>query len=207
MNKTFLDNFVILYSENKNKNFIELLQTVNNEPSTKNVWSISSLKNIRDTDHIVNQKVINLPSEDNFLLVPNLVISEINLVANNLGQSIKKSNLKSELIDYAFPFLYDYIKEYELSIKKIKNFTIYEQIESSDFHDDLDRDGQKHFYTIVIALNDNYAGGEFQFENRVGNEIISLSAGDVLIYPANKNYRHRELRVTSGTKYTAIAYF
>lgn len=202
MNKTFLDNFIILYSQNKNKNFIELLQAIDNEKSDKNLWNISSLNNVRDTNHTVNQKIIDLPvSSFYFLLLKN------NLLINSGGQSIKKDDLKYELNNYAFPFLYDYIKEYELLIKKIKNFTICEQIKGSDFHDDLDRDGKKHSHTIIIALNDNYVGGGIHFENRVGNKIISLSAGDVLIYPSNKNYKHKELEVTSGTKYTAIAYF
>jgi hypothetical protein len=203
MNKIFLDNFIVLYSNNKNKNFIELLKEINDEPSIKNAWSISSLSNIRNTDHVVNQKIIDLPKEDNFILNS----KNTSLLMNNTGQCIKKSNLKYEIQDYIFPFLYDYIKEYELLVKKIKDFKICEQTQSSNFHNDLCKDGKNHFYTIIIALNDDYVGGEIQFENRIGNEIIKLSAGDVLIYPANNDYKHRELEVTSGTKYTAIAYF
>jgi predicted 2-oxoglutarate/Fe(II)-dependent dioxygenase YbiX len=58
-----------------------------------------------------------------------------------------------------------------------------------------------------VVLNDNFSGGEFQFKDRVGNEKINLSFGDILIYPSNENYKYKELLVTSGIKYTAIAYF
>jgi predicted 2-oxoglutarate/Fe(II)-dependent dioxygenase YbiX len=59
----------------------------------------------------------------------------------------------------------------------------------------------------VFALNNDYTGGQIQFENRIGNDLISMSAGEILIYPSNENYKHKELPVTNGTKYTAIAYF
>ena len=204
MIETVLDNFIVLYSKNTNKNFVELLQKIEITPSAKNVWAISSLHNVEDTNHVVNQKIADLLNYED----PVLDILSVDFLKTNLEQSIKKNNLKFEMQNYIFPFLYDYTKKYELSVKKIKNFTICEQIKSSDFHNDLDRYGvQKHFYTILVALNDDYVGGEIQFKNRIGNETIKLSAGDVLIYPANNNYAHRELEVTSGTKYTAIAYF
>jgi len=202
--ETVLDNFIVLYSKNTNKNFVELLQEIETAPSTKNVWAISSLHNIEDTDHVVNQKIADLLNYEG--LMSDLLSSD--LLKTNLEQSIKKNNLKFEMQNYIFPFLYDYIEKYGLSVKRVKNFKICEQIKSSDFHNDLDKyAAQKHFYTIIVALNDDYVGGEIQFKNRIGNETIKLSAGDVLIYPANNNYAHRELEVTSGTKYTAIAYF
>lgn len=204
MIETILDNFIVLYSKNINKNFVELLQKIETAPSTKNVWSISSLYNIEDTNHVVNQKIVNLSNYKD----PVSNISDVDSLKNNLEQSIEKNNLKFEIQNYVFPFLYDYIEKYGLSVKKIKNFKICEQIKSSDFHNDLDKyAAQKHFYTIIVALNDDYIGGEIQFKDRIGNETIKLSAGDVLIYPANNNYAHREFEVTSGTKYTAIAYF
>jgi hypothetical protein len=202
--KTVLDNFIVLYSKNTNKNFVELLQKIEITPSAKNVWAISSLHNVEDTDHVVNQKIADLSNYKD----PVSNILGIDVLKTNFEQSIKKNNLKFEMQNYIFPFLYDYIKEYELSVKKIKSFKICEQIKSSGFHNDLDKyAAQKHFYTILVALNDDYVGGEIQFKNRIGNETIKLSAGDVLIYPANNSYEHRELEVTSGTKYTAIAYF
>jgi hypothetical protein len=204
MIETVLDNFIVLYSKNTNKHFVELLQKIETAPATKNVWTISSLYNEEETDHVVNQKIVDLSNYKD----PVSNISDIDVLKTNFEQSFKKNNLKFEIQNYTFPFLYDYIGKYGLSVKKIKSFKICEQIKSSDFHNDLDRYAeQKHFYTIIVALNDDYVGGEIQFKNRIGNETIKLSAGDVLIYPANNSYAHRELEVTSGTKYTAIAYF
>ena len=201
MKKTALDNFVILYSDNDSKNFMDYLNKLEDQISIDDLWSFSSSKNINYTDHTINQKVLRINTADNLFYFVN------NLVSVKEEMFIKKNNLKYELNSYSFPFLLDYINEYELSIKKIKNWNIYEQINETEFHYDKNRDGRKHSYTIIIALNDGYTGGEIVFENRIGNEHISMSKGDVLIYPSNAQYMHKELKVTSGNKYMAISHF
>ncbi len=201
MKKTVLDNYVVLYSNNKTTDFVELIEKIELQESNDPVWYFSALNNIDDTNHTINQKNIKLSIPDN--LFP-FISNSVSLKENTF---IKKNNLKYTLNSYAFLFLSDYINDYELSIKKIKNWDIYEQINETEFHYDKNRDGRKHSYTILIALNDGYTGGEIVFENRIGNEHVSMSKGDVLIYPSNAQYMHKELKVTSGKKYMAISYF
>jgi hypothetical protein len=201
MKKTVLDNYVVLYSNNKTTDFVELIEKIELQESNDPVWYFSAPNNIDDTNHTINQKNIKLSIPDN--LFP-FISNSVSLKENTF---IKKNNLKYALNSYAFLFLYDYINDYELSIKKIKNWDIYEQINDTEFHYDKNRDGRKHSYTIIIALNDGYTGGEIVFENRIGNEHISMSKGDVLIYPSNAQYMHKELKVTSGKKYMAISHF
>lgn len=201
MKKTVLDNYVVLYSNNKTTDFVELIEKIELQESNDPVWYFSAPNNIDDTNHTINQKNIKLSIPDNLF---SFISNSVSLNENTF---IKKNNLKYALNSYAFLFLSDYINDYELSIKKIKNWDIYEQINETEFHYDKNRDGRKHSYTIIIALNDGYTGGEIVFENRIGNEHISMSKGDVLIYPSNAQYMHKELKVTSGKKYMAISYF
>jgi hypothetical protein len=201
MKKTVLDNYVVLYSDNKTTDFVELIEKIELQESNDPVWYFSAPNNIDDTNHTINQKNIKLSIPDNLF---SFISNSVSLSENTF---IKKNNLKYALNSYAFLFLSDYINDYELSIKKIKNWDIYEQINETEFHYDKNRDGRKHSYTIIIALNDGYTGGEIVFENRIGNEHISMSKGDVLIYPSNAQYMHKELKVTSGKKYMAISYF
>jgi hypothetical protein len=201
MKKNVLDNYVVLYSNNKPTDFVELIEKIELQESNDPVWYFSALNNIDDTNHTINQKNIKLSIPDNLF---SFISNSVSLKENIL---IKKNNLKYALNSYAFSFLSDYINDYELLIKKIKNWDIYEQINETEFHYDKNRDGRKHSYTILIALNDGYTGGEIVFENRIGNEHISMSKGDVLIYPSNAQYMHKELKVTSGKKYMAISYF
>lgn len=201
MKKTILDNFVILYSENNNKNFIDYLNKLEDQVSLENLWEFCSLNNINNTGHTINQKILKLDIPDRISsFTSNLISTEEELL-------IKKNNLKYELNNYSFSFLFDYINEYELLIKKIKNWNIYEQINESDFHYDQNRNGAKHSYTILIVLNDGYVGGDIVFKDRIGNENVKMAKGDVLIYPSNNKYLHKELAVTSGNKYVAIAHF
>ena len=201
MKKTVLDNYVVLYSNNKTTDFVELIEKIELQESNDPVWYFSAPNNIDDTNHTINQKNIKLSIPDNLF---SFISNSVSLNENTF---IKKNNLKYALNSYAFLFLSDYINDYELSIKRIKNWDIYEQINETEFHYDKNRDGRKHSYTIIIALNDGYTGGEIVFENRIGNEHISMSKGDVLIYPSNAQYMHKELKVTSGKKYMAISYF
>ena len=201
MKKNVLDNYVVLYSNNKPTDFVELIEKIELQESNDPVWYFSALNNIDDTNHTINQKNIKLSIPDNLF---SFISNSVSLKENIL---IKKNNLKYALNSYAFSFLSDYINDYELLIKKIKNWDIYEQINETEFHYDKNRDGRKHSYTILVALNDDYTGGEIVFENRIGNDHISMSKGDVLIYPSSAQYMHKELKVTSGKKYMAISYF
>lgn len=201
MKKTVLDNYVVLYSENKKENFLDYLKEINLQEHVSPPWAFSSFTNINNTNHVNNQKVLTLTTADNIFYFIN------NLVSLKEQMRLKKNNLKYKLNEYAFTFLFDYIKEYELSIKKIKKWSIYEQISETDFHDDKSKDGLRHSYTILICLDSEYSGGEIIFKDRVGNEKISMSQGDVLIYPSGPEYMHKELEVTAGNKYVAIAHF
>ena len=201
MKKTVLDNYVILYSENKSFDFLELIDKINNELCARNIWEISSANNINQTNHTNSEKVINLNIADN-------LFSFINDPASIFEKVIlKKNNLKYLLNKYSFDFILDYLKEYEKTIKKVKNWTVCENYYGTDFHDDENKNGLKHSHTIVICLDSEYEGGEFQFKNRIGNEKIKMMPGDVLIYPSNSDYQHKENPVLSGKKYTATAYF
>lgn len=201
MNKIFLDTHIVLYSSNKENKISEYFNKVNNIVISKNIWQISSNNNIKDTDHTLDNKIFYLPIEDNILFnIKQLDQNSLDFIKN-------KNNLKYELNNYCFEYILDYINTFELVVKKIKKWGIVEQSSQSDFHNDRDRDGMKHSFTALVAINDDYEGGEIQFKDRVGNELIKMSAGDVLIYPSNNNYVHRNLQVTSGTKYYAIAYF
>ena len=95
----------------------------------------------------------------------------------------------------------------ELKIKGVKDWTLCLQKEPNIFHNNLDRDGSKNKYTIIIGLNSDYTGGEFYFKDRLGNEPVRIEQGDVLIFPSSNQYQHKEEEVISGKKYCLVGYF
>lgn len=202
MIKTQLDNQIFLYQNNSAPNFLLNLENIENILIDKNIWEISSKSNIIDTDFTLNKKIIYL----------NTVPCNLAKI-NNLGNPEEKKhyigmyNLKNTINSYAFNFVKDYVDSLELNIKGVQDWAICIQKESNSFHNNLDRSGSKNKYTVVIALNSDYVGGEFYFENRVGNEPIRMEHGDVLIFPSNDEHRHKEAEVISGNKYSAVAYF
>jgi hypothetical protein len=194
-----LDDKIILYSSNTDINFLSCINDINEKKVEENIWQISSKNNNNETDITVDSKIFYLDNADKFLL---------NLNYNFLSSvDEEKAKFRILLNKNALPCIIDYINKFELTVKTITNWTICKNITNENFHDDKNRKENIYNYTVVFALNNDYTGGQIQFENRIGNDLISMSAGEILIYPSNENYKHKELPVTNGTKYTAIAYF
>jgi len=59
--------------------------------------------------------------------------------------------------------------------------------------------------SCIIALNDDYNGGEIAFFYR--KKIIKLKRGSVLIFPSNFIYPHEVLPITSGERYSIVTWF
>jgi predicted 2-oxoglutarate/Fe(II)-dependent dioxygenase YbiX len=57
--------------------------------------------------------------------------------------------------------------------------------------------------SVILALNDNYNGGEFYMWNDVR---ITLPKGSILVFPSNFMYPHRVAEVTNGIRYSCISW-
>ncbi len=73
-------------------------------------------------------------------------------------------------------------------------------------------DGQSKFSTpykgvpilsLVGVLNNDYEGGEFVFND---NHIVTLSTGDVLIFPSTFMYAHEVKEITNGKRYSFVSW-
>jgi len=73
-------------------------------------------------------------------------------------------------------------------------------------------DGQSKFSTpykgvpilsLVGVLNNDYEGGEFVFND---NHIVTLSTGDVLIFPSTFMYAHEVKEITKGKRYSFVSW-
>jgi hypothetical protein len=194
-----LDEKIILYSSELQIDYLSYLNKITEKAVEENIWQISSIKNINETDITANSKIFYLPPFDNFFL---------NLNYNFLDNvNEEKAKFRLFLNKNILPYILDYSKRFDLKINNIHPWSICENINNDEFHNDEIRNNFKNEHTVVVALNDNYEGGYIQFENRIGNELITMTTGQVLIYPSSDEYRHKEFPVTSGAKYNAITYF
>lgn len=195
--KLVLDENIILYKKDFNVDLYNIILSLSNIESAQNIWEIAYSNNLSNTKHIYDKSIINLPTGD-FLFPESL---------NNLPFVKEMFNIKNILTDHVFECIIDYSQHYELILKKIKNWTLSKQNSGTISHDDMNMDGNRHNFSILVCINNNFDGGDIVFENRIGNESITMSVGDILIYPSNSKYNHYELDIVSGTKYTAISYF
>lgn len=201
-NITTLDDKIVLYYENKETDYVSLIENVCNKIINRNVWELSSNKNNQDTDLTLNNKIFYLPNFDNLF---NWWRKSNNNIFDNGGK--EKGKLRNLLNQNILPFIVEYIRRFELEITEIKKWSICEDLNTDNFYSDVSRNEIQNNYTVIVFLNDNYTGGEVQFENRVGNDLIKIAKGGVLIYPSTEEYKHKHLPVTSGTKYVAVTYF
>lgn len=54
-------------------------------------------------------------------------------------------------------------------------------------------------FSIVTYLNDDYKGGEINFQNQ--NILVKPKPGSVIIFPSHEPFTHQVLEIKSGTRY------
>ena len=57
--------------------------------------------------------------------------------------------------------------------------------------------------SVLGVLNNDYEGGEFVFND---NHIVTLSTGDVLIFPSTFMYAHEVKEITKGKRYSFVSW-
>lgn len=66
-------------------------------------------------------------------------------------------------------------------------------------HTDTHDDDQGKTISVVLYLNDDYEGGEIEFEDQ--KIIVKPTAGSVIVFPSRKPYFHASKPIISGEKY------
>ena len=62
-----------------------------------------------------------------------------------------------------------------------------------------EQDKTRPSISLVFYLNDNYEGGQIEFQNQ--NILLKPEAGSIIIFPSISPYYHDPKPVTKGTKY------
>jgi hypothetical protein len=210
MNKIQLDTDIFLYKNNEMFDFFTILKDLENLDCAENMWQISSKKNINNTNLTDSSEIFTIEDTRVFLNSQKKITSKspyFNLMKAQSKFHIKKLKLESALDSFAIQFILDYLKTAEQKIQTIKPWTICKNIKASEFVDDQNKNGILHKNTIIISLNSGYSGGEIQFKDRVGNDLVTIDEGDVIIYPSGSEWSHKFYPVTAGDQYLAIAYF
>jgi predicted 2-oxoglutarate/Fe(II)-dependent dioxygenase YbiX len=66
-------------------------------------------------------------------------------------------------------------------------------------HTDTYDDDKSRTISVVLYLNDDYTGGEIEFEDQ--GIFIKPTAGSIIVFPSSKPYFHASKPVLSGEKY------
>jgi predicted 2-oxoglutarate/Fe(II)-dependent dioxygenase YbiX len=66
-------------------------------------------------------------------------------------------------------------------------------------HTDTHDDDEGKTISVVLYLNDDYTGGEIEFEDQ--GILVKPTAGSIMVFPSRKPYFHASKPVLSGEKY------
>lgn len=99
---------------------------------------------------------------------------------------------------------YESLYNFKMDYMEAINFVRYKPGQHFAVHADH---GFSYTCTVssIVYLNDDYEGGELWFPYL--NISFKPQAGDVVLFPSTYIYAHAALKVTSGTKYSAVTMF
>jgi predicted 2-oxoglutarate/Fe(II)-dependent dioxygenase YbiX len=111
-------------------------------------------------------------------------------------------NIQKQLIDAIFYSSKDYeLSHPELKIGMLCPLSISKYFAGTQMGKHTDTyDGDKtKTISVVLYLNDNYTGGEIEFEDQ--GILVKPTAGSIIVFPSSKPYFHASKPVMSGEKY------
>jgi len=202
-NKKYIDADIISYTTSKD-DMEYILDLLNNDLSQnyRKSWEYCSSDNKMHNPFLKNKVFYQVGLE---VFTP-LKEFALNYAINaDVENQKKRMIIKNRLDKQAMPNIIDYVKEFGSKIETRDQWCIIKNDNSldSDFFVDFNKNN-KTVISCIFALNDNYDGGEFLFENRNGNDKYKLPAGNLLLYPSQ--YKHKLCPVTSGTQYLAVSF-
>lgn len=126
--------------------------------------------------------------------------------------TVKNAFLPTELNNKINKIVNPFLNSYKLTrnietLTGLDEWTVnkFEKDDYMNIHSDnyrlVDKVPRTVVLNIIVALNDNYTGGELYFFK---DYKIDLNPGDVMIYPGNFLFPHEVKKVLSGTRYSLI---
>lgn len=131
-----------------------------------------------------------------------------NMMGNIIDVNIRKSKVYGielkEINEKIISNIKEYfkIKGFEFKISKYQ-FTQYETGDYFQWHTDSSNTlYKKRFLTIIIQLNDEYEGGEFEIQIDEITHQLKSGIGNLFVFPSS--VRHRIKKITKGNRYSIV---
>ena len=124
------------------------------------------------------------------------------------------------IVDAIWPFMevanelsgqmFDIERVEDIQVTKYKPGCFYEfHTDSYSSHHFKDSHGKVRKLSMTVQLNDDYEGGEFQVarccRGKLQIETMEKAKGTVIVFPSS--LEHRVKKVTSGERYSLVAWF
>tara|TARA_R100000329_G_C7602635_1_gene213751 strand:+ start:172 stop:732 length:561 start_codon:yes stop_codon:yes gene_type:complete len=140
--------------------------------------------------------------------IRNCVITDILNSKNSLGKTILVKYLNTCILSAVnsyvekHPYL-AYTKMSELSLLKYQHN---KHKVGYAYHTDSHEKTPKRTLSCSIALNNNYKGGDFEFDINGKIYRYSQNIGDCILFPSNFMFPHTVTQITKGTRHALISW-
>lgn len=201
--KQYLDSDIFVY-ENSISDSDWIVETIENDlcVNYRDSWEFCSNKNLMHNPFFKNKLFYRIGMEYKVAgeEVLNVVFPQSEIDQQNLRQ-----NIKTSVDRQVTPYIFDFIKETNTKIMSRDQWCVIKNDKNvlSDFFIDQNNNNPTKI-SCVISLNDNYEGGEFLFEDRIGNNKYKLAKASMMIYPSL--YPHKIMPITSGEQYLLVSF-
>jgi len=98
----------------------------------------------------------------------------------------------------------EYIKGFNsLAINNDQGYAFLRHEKGDNFN--YHHDGSNRAVSAILGLNDDYEGGEIDFEHV--DQVYKLKKGDMILFPSSYPFAYRLKSVTGGTRYSVVTWF
>ena len=140
--------------------------------------------------------------------VRNCIARDINH-AKSFGQRIVQNHIKARMDDAVKHYIKNYthvnvVKSSQIELLKY----VHNQYKAGyKWHTDQGATVPDRQLSVSVCLNNDYDGGEFQFDFKEGVKQIPQNVGDLIIFPSNFMFPHQVKQVTRGIRYALIGWY
>jgi hypothetical protein len=130
------------------------------------------------------------------------------LETSTFGEKITSNYIQKKFFEACekYKSIYSYFSFTKLSQLDILKYEKNEYSAGYKYHCDIGFPVCERHLSISICLNNNFEGGEFQFD--LNGEIVQYpqNIGDLIMFPSNFLFPHQVNKITEGTRYALIGW-
>jgi predicted 2-oxoglutarate/Fe(II)-dependent dioxygenase YbiX len=149
----------------------------------------------------------NYKNKDNILSVNNCRVFNISSEHTISKNKVIRQSIDDTLYQCFSKSIKEYCTQFNCEISSDTGYNLLEYTNGGYFNTHIDtmNNLNNRYLSCSLLLSDDFKGGDFSFFN--DKYKVSLSKGDMIIFPSNFMYPHGITKITGNNRYSIITWF